>query len=467
MKKNIQLYLMLLALPLLAISCQNRDFNIADAIVPPVNNLQSSLIGDSVKLTWNLPSGFDTLSVSVQTNNGVVALKNNATSYTFGVVEVNKAYGFTVKLKDTEGNISVGQTVRLTRGGAMPVKNVSGVQNDNNIVLSWGLPDSSITGITLKYGTKTINLGPTVTSYEIANASIGTYNFSLVTTNSRNQTSHSVFYDFKVGATLVAYLGDAPDSLSIADDDEIAGAKWLFSTYPKARYISFDMIKNGTVDLSQFRVIWWNYDVETGSALPAIANDATVLSKLTQYHKNGGNLLLNTYAIQYLWKMGRLTIPYFTGVDTGAGFNNPDAWGIGVNISKAHNQSSHPLYKGITMTTQADGRVTFPVIGAGWKENHNYVLVRIPETYGLANDNEQAYVKFTTDNNAEWLGQWDGIGDYWMCGIFELKPKDDFQGSSISIGIGGIEWNQNNTTNPYQSTVNALYKNAIDYLKTK
>ena len=34
-------------------------------------------------------------------------------------------------------------------------------------------------------------------------------------------------------------------------------------------------------------------------------------------------------------------------------------------------------------------------------------------------------------------------------------------------GVGGIEWHQNDVVNPYQGNVQKLYKNAIDYLKTK
>ena len=81
-------------------------------------------------------------------------------------------------------------------------------------------------------------------------------------------------------------------------------------------------------------------------------------------------------------------------------------------------------------------------------------------------NSEDIYTNFMNDNNAVWLGQWDG-GDYSMVGVFELQPKGDYQGSSISIGIGGIEWKVNNGVNPYQSNVQRLYQNAIDYLKTR
>jgi hypothetical protein len=280
-----------------------------------------------------------------------------------------------------------------------------------------------------------------------------------------------VYLPFKVGATAVAYLSMAADSttmLATADDDIVAGAKWLFKTYPKSRYISFDMIKNGTVDLSQFRVIWWNYDVQTGHELPAVATDAAVVAKMTAFYKNGGNLLLNQYALQYFKTLGRMTEPYFMEYGNGDGFSNGDTWGIGVKIGKKQDKRNHPLHKGISMTETPDGRVIFPILGPGHRENHNAVVIRIPEYLKLEpNDNDASYEKFSSDNNLEWLGQWDGMGDYWMVGNFELKPTAEFDGSAIFIGVGAIEWNQNSGTNIYQSNVEKMYKNAIDYLKTK
>ena len=468
--KNIFNYILLLGFILTIISCQKRDIIVIPTKLAAVSNLQYTLTGDTVTLSWSLPTGKDSLSVTVNDGVAPIPLKMGSTSYKYGIVETNKAYGFTVKISDIQGNTSLGQTVRFTRDGASPVKSVSAVQNDNGVLLTWSSPDQPVAKIEIKAGDNTIDLGSTVTSYQINNLPAASYMISFVTTNSAGKVSNTVYLPFKVGATMIGYLGVYADStalMSLGDDDEIAGGQWLFKNYPKSRYISFDQVKNGTVDLTQIRVMWWNFDVVAGHIMPAIATDPTVVSKMTQYYKDGGNLLLNQYAIQYFWTLGRITQNYFMGFDEGPGGFNPDIWGVGVNIHEKHDQSSHPLYKGITMTTQSDGRITFPVIGSGWKENHNAVIVRIPEFEGgLPNDNETAYTKFVSDNNAVWLGQWDGIGDYYMAGVLELKPKDDFQGSGIFIGIGGIEWHQN-TGNVYQSTIELLYKNALDYLKTK
>jgi hypothetical protein len=470
MKKYIKLYLMLLVLPFMVTSCLDKDVFDVNPNLATVSNLQYTLNGDSVKLTWTLPADKDSIGVIVIPNvtGSPITLKMNATSYTYGIVEVNKPLMFTVKISDTKGNTSLGQSVKFTRVGASPIKNVTAVQVDNDVVFNWAAPDSAITGIVLKYGGQTINIAPTATTYTLSNPAVGTYNFAMNTTNSRGQVSQTIYLPLKVGATLLGYIGAYADKttlLSTGDDDEISGANWFFTNYPKATYISFDQVKAGTVDLTKYRVIWWNYDIDNGTAdLPAIATDPAVVSAMTTYHKNGGNLLLSTYAIQYLWNVGRMPNSLHLSFDKGAGGVNPDVWGIGVNIAKKHDQSGHPLFKGISMTTQADGRITFPVIGNGWKENHNCILI-VPSQYGWNNGDEAAYTDFTTQNNAVWLGMWDGIGDYFMTGIFELTPKDAFQGRSISIGIGGIEWKVNDGTNPYQSNINLLYKNAIDYLK--
>ncbi|MBK6965240.1 MAG: DUF4960 domain-containing protein [Bacteroidales bacterium] len=469
MKKNSLKYFLLMGTILSLMSCQKNEIEITLTKLASVSNLQYVLAGDTVLLTWNLPTGYDTLNVTV--NDGLVTkqLIMNTTSYKFGVVETNHPYRLTVKISDTKGNTSLGETVGFTRDGAAPIKDPIAEQNDEGVLVSWTLPDKPVTNIHVVFGNYSLDLGPTITSHQFPDMAAGSYLISFITTNSEGQESNTVFFPFRVGPTMVAYLGVYSDSttmLTTADDDEIAGAEWLFQNYTRSRYISFAQIQNGSVDLSQYRVIWWNYDVETGHDLPAIATEASVVSKISKYYKDGGNLLLSIYAIQYFWTLERMTEPYFMGFDDGTGGENPDIWGIGVNIHQKHDQSGHPLFKGIDMTTQGDGRITFPIIGAGWKENHNAVVLRIPEYYGMANDDEEAYNRFVNDNNLEWLGMWDGIGDYFMSGVMEMKPKDDFQGTGLYIGIGGIEFHQN-TGNPYQTTIDKLYKNAIDYLKTK
>ena len=77
-----------------------------------------------------------------------------------------------------------------------------------------------------------------------------------------------------------------------------------------AKYVSFQGIKNGTVDLSQYKVLWFYYDRNDAFQLPADSQDPDVLNAIKNWYKAGGNLYLAGYANQYLWDLGRITAQY-------------------------------------------------------------------------------------------------------------------------------------------------------------
>lgn len=286
----------------------------------------------------------------------------------------------------------------------------------------------------------------------------------------------SIYTKYTISVTekfYIAFLGTALNVNSINGDDEKAAADWFFKNYDNAEYVSFEAIKNGSIDLKKYRLLWWYFD--EGRNLPQIATDPTVLNAIKDYYKGGRNLLLNSHACAYFWDLGRMeNSPYGRVIGDGPGFENGDTWAIGANIG-AHNVTNHPIYKGVSFNQDPDGYNWVPVIGPGWREDHNYVLDNIPGSLGLGpNNNEAAYEEFTSRHNAEWLGVWGGIRDYWMVGIMELKPTQVYKGRAIFIGIGGFEFNQNKqgTINPdgvniYQSNINKISKNSIDYLSLK
>jgi hypothetical protein len=267
----------------------------------------------------------------------------------------------------------------------------------------------------------------------------------------------NVFGKYTVTANVLAvtaFLSHHASVNDITDDDEKAYAEWFFSTYDDevSEFVSFESIKDGSADLSKYKTLTWYLDGDADESfnMPSIAVDADVLSAITAYHKSGGNLYLLGYAGRYLIELGRLPEnKYFIEVGNGNGFESADAWGVGTAVL-GKDESSHALFSGIPLTTNG-ARKTFPVIGPGWRENHNYVVIRIPEVYGMANDNAAAYDQFNEENGTRWLGVWDGIGDFFMAGIIEFEPKDDFQGRIIFQGIGGIEWNQDEN-----GTINAI-----------
>ncbi|AOW16876.1 hypothetical protein LPB03_05065 [Polaribacter vadi] len=451
-------------------SCsQDREIEAtADAIVPSVENLKVELVGDIAKLTWNNPSYAGNVTTILKHNSGVELLDFEKSSYEFEIREVNVEYLFTLKFKDNDtGNFSLGETVSLTREGPKPVLNFAGTQEETNVILTWGIQDTNITGIKLTIdGSEVIDLPSNAATYTLSNAELKEYSFKINTINSQNQESPSRNLIFKVGKTKIGYLGVAADLTSISDDDEIASAAWLFENYPDAEYISFADIENGK-DLSDFRVLWWHYDKDDGNPeLPTEALSSNVVSAITNFHANGGGLLLNTFAIEYLWTIGRINNEFFKLKEAGAGFENGDTWSIGINIGLMHDESTHPVYQGIE-TISPDERKMIRLIGPGYRENHNFVLWKFGDWYQLPNNDEQIYSNLFNNEKIRHLGNWDGEREYWMMANFEAMPNNEFKGTAIAIGIGAFEWNQNSGKNLFQDNIEGITKNALEYLKTK
>jgi hypothetical protein len=346
------------------------------------------------------------------------------------------------------------------------VNGANGVINEKNKTIVVTMPDG--TDISKISPIVKIAEGAVITPAITSNMNFSEpIEFTLVNGDVFSKYTVNVSEEFFIG-----FLGTAASASSIVDDDEKAAAAWFFQNYSNGKYISFDDIKNGKVDVSKFRVLWWYYD--SGRNLPEIAKDATVLNAITNFYKSGGNLLLNAHACAYLWTLGRMTDTYEMVIGDGEGSDNPDTWGIGVTIG-AHDMSSHPIYKGIALNLEGDGYKSVPVIGSGWKEDHNYVIVSIPANLGgLPNNDEAVYTAFTTKHNVKWLGVWAGIRDYWMGGVFEFSPTAAYKGKLLYLGIGGIEFSQNakgernpSGANAYQSNINMLTKNSLDYLSIK
>jgi hypothetical protein len=344
--------------------------------------------------------------------------------------------------------------------------------------------------LTFPCGTDLNSLTPTITTSSgnaLAPASGTAVNLSVPV--EYTLVNGNLFSTWTVTASvrcITGFLSHATSRADITDDDEKAAADWFFANYDPevAKFISFQDIKDSAVNLSDYKVLWWYLDGNDQFEMPAISQDPDVLNTVKTWYKAGGNLYLAGYANQYLWDLGRITDNYQRVIGSGPGFENGDTWTVNTNIGKKHDQSGHPIFAGITMT-DADGRKEFPVIGPGWREDHNYVIFEIAkymvdvegvpvDTSVGVNGTEAVYERFTADNSAEWLGTWGGIGDYFMAGVLEFKSNSEFLGTAVFQGIGGIEYNQNNqgTINPdgfniHQANIDKLTKNTISYLTTK
>ena len=331
--------------------------------------------------------------------------------------------------------------------------------------------------LTLPIGTDLTNLIPEVEiddnaliSTDITSGLDFTNPIELTITNQGDSKTYTIIV--KLQETFIGFLGTYPDSLSITEDDEKAAAEWFFENYDNGRYVCFDDIKNGTVDLSLFRTLWWYYDASAD--LPEITLDQEVLGTLTDFYKSGGNFLLNTHAVGYLWPMGRITNNYAKVIGTGGGFDLNGTWYIGTTVGgnlQAYDKSTHPVYEGLSTVVQDNGDIWIPLTSPGWVEDHNHVIIEIAPYHGFDYGNLGAYSAFQNANQVEWLGVWAGNRDYYMAGVFELLPTEEFQGRVIAQGLGAFEFNKNaqGSLNPegenlHQQNIEGFTKNALNYL---
>ncbi len=339
-------------------------------------------------------------------------------------------------------------------------------------------------------GTDLTSLAPEFTITEgatITPASGTEQDFTNTVVYTVKKGNDSIVYKVSAGVTacVTGFLSYEPNRESIVDDDEAAAAAWFFDAFDETetKFVSFDDIKADPTVLDDITTLFWVLDghpEDNSNWFPEIALDTDVLGAITNWYKNGGNLYLHQHAAHYIFDLGRMTV--VNGfpekmIGGGTGFENGDTWSIGINMGLKHDNSSHPMFSGIEILTYDNGQKAIPTIGAGWREDRNAMQNSIPGRYGLPNDAEEVFTKYTTENNLVWIGSWDGILDYWNGGVFEYLPTDEYKGRVISIGIGGVEWNVNANgergaeatinpegVNPYQDNVETMAFNIINYL---
>lgn len=303
----------------------------------------------------------------------------------------------------------------------------------------------------------------------------------------------NLFKTYRVSAEVqcvVGFLNTAPDVASIIDDDEKAAAEWFFNKFDSdvTRYISFDDIKSDPSVLDELKVLWWLLDGDSETLdfqMPDIALDPDVLGAITDWYKAGGNIYLYQYACRYIFEMGRheeipgLNSNLATG--GGAGADNGDTWGTGImpGLKPEQDMSNHPMFAGIEIDVRADdGMPWIKTMSPGWREDRNFMIGDMQVAYGLGDTDQEIYDRFTSENQLVWLGSWEWTGpNYFVVGMLEYLPNDDFQGRAIFQGQGGFEFNMNATgeggadpadnpdgINLHQDNIHKLAENAINYL---
>lgn len=282
-----------------------------------------------------------------------------------------------------------------------------------------------------------------------------------VTAKVGTNTRHYVV-NARVLPNQVAFIGNAATIDAIEEDDIKAAALWTQQAYG-SDFVYIPFAELTTTSLQSVNVLFFFHDNVGSSALPE-----QVIAKrnvLTQFVAEGGKMLLGGMGTSLASVIGRDQSGLLTIRDNGAGSDNPDTWQIDGGVNFQNDQRSHPIYN-FTETIPTDSNGYFPIINPGFKENHNNLWDLAP----LLGPGHQVgqFAEFENLYGGKVLAVWSGVTDECCPGIIEFKPTSVYTGTIIAIGAGGMEWAMNDgRTNTYAGVIRGIYRNSIDYLRTR
>ncbi|SEP05284.1 protein of unknown function [Flavobacterium sp. CF108] len=405
----------------------------------------------SGKINVTMPYGSDITAVTPE-----IVLQAGATSN----LDLTTPVNFTnpVKFRVTNGNLYKDYTVTvvvLSPIKSFKINGVAATVNDVNKTITMTLPE----GTNLKALQPVIELTEGVS---ISPASGTAIDFSNPVTFVITSNGKSVNYTANVGVPVtglvVAFLGTAATRAEITNIDEITAADWFFTTFNGAKYISFNSIQNGA-DLSEVDVIWWHFD--SAANLPSVAYNPAVTTALKNFRSNGGNLLLTSFASQYVDALG--IVPSGKGPNNvfgdfpPNGFVDGNSWGMSFV-----GHENHPIFEGLT--TYETGKANLLQSGT-FRLNHTAWWF-LPEWGGYGNGEGWRNQTGGTNLASE---AWDNALDGRVT-IAEF-PNTGTDKNVIVISMGAYDWyNETNSSgvpsqaNEFINNIKLLTQNSINYL---
>ena len=456
--KNWTKVSLILAMFFMVTACENNFESGGFDVNSPANVISFKLNGVAGKIdqkTGNInvtmPYGSDITAVKPE-----MVLEAGATSN----LDVTAPVNFTnpVKFRVVNGNLFKDYTVTtvvLSPIKSFTINGTAATVNDISKTITMTLPE----------GTNLTALKPIIELTEgvsISPASGQTIDFTNPVTFVITSNGKSVNYTANVGVPVaglvVAFLGTAATRAEITNMDEITAADWFFATFSGAKYISFGSVESGA-DLSDVDVIWWHFD--SAANLPAIAYKPAVTTALKNFRSNGGNLLLTSFASQYVDALG--IVPSGKGPNNvfgdfpPNGFVDANSWGMSFV-----GHESHPIFDGVT--TYENGKANL-LQGGTFRLNHTAWWF-VPEWGGYVNGEGWRNQTGGTNLASEaWDNNLDG-----RVTIAEF-PNTATNKNVVVISMGAYDWyNETNSSgvpsqaNEFINNIRILTQNSINYL---
>ena len=422
-----------------------------------------------------------------------------ATSIVQKNIEANVRYDYLFRLFDGT-NYSDAILKTYTREGAATLTGLTVSQqegaNGYEALLSW-TPSFDATEILVEATNGNRQESLTVKASDCS-AIIGgiaegeAWTFTLTARNDKG-SALPVTTTLRAGKQRVAFLSNyaTPEELvANGDDDEASAWLWFHAEYPNSRYLYAGDITSKAV-LDDLRVIFYIRDLDIGTEndvwnQPAPLQTATPF--ITEWYREGGNLVLWQHAVTFITDLGRIDRDLLRSNDRritiDQGSWNQAQWYMAVQINPGsyfvEDFSGHPIYKGVDVRTE--GRSKFVTVkGPAWTEDHNCCFFNIPNRLtGISDQDPRCYDELTETYGIYPLAVWDSQID-WVSqlNVWEARQGNtDFHGTVLCVGNGGLEFSYKNAdgtpdksaypkNSPFQATVLQIAKNTIEYLKTR
>lgn len=263
-----------------------------------------------------------------------------------------------------------------------------------------------------------------------------------------------------IGKPSAVYVGLA-STMELLNIEEKTACKWMLENISNSIYASFEDIKNGTVDLSDCKIIWWHFHKDGGVdgkgafeiSAPA-ALDAAV--KLRDYYNNGGSFLFTRYATN---------MPAVIGAVSNDAYPN-NCWGQVETEAETANgpwnffiqgNTTHPLFQNLVMKSGEPNAVY--TIDKGYRITNSTAQWHIGSDWG-------GYPT-TADWRAKTGGKDIAYGGDGAIVAWEF-PANGTKGDILCIGSGCYDWYSIDQVTPYyHANIEKMTLNAFNYLMKK
>lgn len=378
-----------------------------------------------------------------------------------------------VNVKD-QLNMSTPQAVHVTNGDVYLYWTIK-AQRDEAKITSFKINDTYVG--TINEDTKTImvyvpaslnikNLTPTIAYSENATISPASgiaadFTNPVIYTVTNNTASNAYTVTVKkIDKPQALYVGLA-QSMDELNIEEKTACNWMLQNIPNSLYASFTDIKNGSIDLSDCKVIWWHFHKDGGvdgkSNFEKAAPEALeAIPQLKDFYKNGGSFLFTRYATN---------MPGELGIAKNGGVPN-NCWGQveadaetcnGPWDFKMKGHADHALYQNLVKGDDANCVYT---TDTGYRITNSTAQWHIGSDWG-------GYADY-----AAWREATGGI-DLGYGGTGEIVvwefPAEGTSGKTLCIGSGCYDWYSvnENYKEKFHKNIAIMTANAFKYLTNK